>query len=120
MPNLVVLTLDSIGAYGAAINLDCQKGIEADPRLVGDETPAYRGGLRASVLAEKRVWNATTARVSTTVKNAVKALIAKRRQIYCSGELFANVATLCSIQCTSAEMQEGTVEWVLQLILREV
>lgn len=120
MPNVVVFTIDSIAAFGAAINLDCQKGAESDPRLVGDETPAYRGGARASVITEKRIWNITTARISTAVKTSVRTRIAKRRQLYCAGELLENVATLCSIQCTSADMQEGTTEWVMQLIVREV
>lgn len=114
------LVIDSIAAYGTAISVPCQKGGEGSPRLVGEETPSSSGSLRSSVLTEKRVWGATSTVLTTTVKDSIKARIAGRRQVYCSGELFANVDTLCSIELMGCDMVEGTNQWVMQFTIREV
>lgn len=120
MPNPDVLIIDSLAIFGAAISIPCQKGGKGPLRLVGSETPASAGNLRSSITAEFRTWNVTSARLDSATEDAIQTRIKRRRQLYCSGALLNNVVTLCSIECTASEMQEGTTEYVLQLIVREV
>jgi len=114
------LIIDALAVYGTAISVPCSKGGDVTRRLVGDETDASAGNLRSSVLAEKRVVAATTAILTAAVKDSILARIALRRQVYCSGELFANVPLLCSIEPVSCEMIEGPTNWIMQLTIREV
>jgi hypothetical protein len=120
MANPDVLIIDSVGMYGTPIIVACSKGGESEPRLVGDESPAYAGNLRSSVLTEKRVESVTTIPVATAIKDSIKARVARRRQVYVSGELFANVATLCSFRIIGCEMQDGEATWILQMSISEV
>ena len=115
-----VLVIDSAATYGAAIIVVCQRAGQGSPRLIGEETAANAGNLRRSVIGEKKVAGVLTKRLTLAEKTAIASRIAMRRQMICNGSVLDSVATLCSIECTQADIVAGTDEWEMQLTVREV
>lgn len=115
-----VLVIDSLATYGAAIVVVCQRAAQPAPRLIGEESPANAGNLRRSVIGEKKIANVLTKRLSLAEKVAIAGRIAMRRQMVCNGTVLDSIGTLCSIECTTADIVAGTDEWEMQLTVREV
>lgn len=115
-----ILILDSSGTYGAPIIVVCTQAGKGAPIEVGERSRSFNGTHISSIRGEKKTFAVHTSRVSTATEAAIQALIANARHIDCSGEVLANVQTLCTVRCPKSDMMPSTIEWEMQLIGEQV
>jgi hypothetical protein len=90
--------LSSTPARRRPINLVVQRAGKAPPRVVGTVTPSANGANRSSVRGEAKVMPVVlTTFIDTAAEAAIKAAVMNGATIPCSGDLLANIQTLCSI-----------------------
>lgn len=115
-----ILILDSSGTFGTPIVVICTVAGKGAPIEIGERTRSFNKTHISSIRGEKKTWQVHTMRVSTAREAEIQALIANARHINCSGELLANVQTLCVVRCPKSDMMPSTVEWEMQLIIEQV
>jgi hypothetical protein len=104
-------------------SLVVQRAGKAPPRVVGAVTPSANGANRSSVRGEAKVMPVVlTTFIDTAAEAAIKAAIMNGAQISCSGDLLANLQTLCSIDSYVANMVVGSSPqlWDVSFTVNEV
>jgi hypothetical protein len=91
----------------AGTALEVADGGEGEPILIGEETRAYAGNLRGSVLAAKRQFQITTAPTLEATWDTLRAAVTMGTQVACSGTVLSGDSSTFSVK-VSAKLESGT------------
>ena len=87
----------TIGATG----LECSDGGEGEPIPIGAESRAFAGNLRNTVRGQKRTFNFVTAPTTEATWDTLRAAIANRTQVTCSGTLLSGDTYIASVRASA-------------------
>ena len=82
----------------AAITVPCMEGSAVERIIpIGTTVRAFAGNLRSAVRAEKREWQVGTHYLSNADSATLKAAVALRAQVTCSGDMLGGSVT-CEVE----------------------
>src|SRR5258706_10805768 len=104
------------------INLVVQKIGKGGPRIVGSITPSVNGANRSSVRGQAKSIPVLTTFLDTATEAAVQAVAMNGALVPCSGDILANVQTVCTIDNVVSNVVVGSspLLWEMQFTVNEV
>jgi hypothetical protein len=91
----------------AGTDLEVAEGRELEPILIGEDSRAYAGNLRSSVVTQKRAFTGKTAPTLEATWDTLRAAVANRAQVTCSGIMLSG-DSITAAGAVSAELERGT------------
>jgi hypothetical protein len=95
----------AITVFGTA--LECTEFTENEPIQIGEETRAYAGNLRGSVITSKRSFSFVTAPTLEATWDTLRAAVTEGTQGTVSGTGLSGDSITCSVR-VSAKLESGT------------